>query len=77
MSLPERESLLWMRLLVLSESMDDPECSAEHVIAFLRGLDEGFAHGIDPAEQFPEFATIRLCRSMVSLLGRLQQQPSP
>ena len=76
MSLPQ-ESPLWMRLLVLSESMDDPECAAEHVIAFLRGLEEGFAHAIDPAEQFPEFATIRLCRSMVSLLGRLQQQPSP
>ena len=44
MSLPERESLLWMRLLVLSESMDDPECSAEHVIAFLRGLEEGMHH---------------------------------
>ena len=76
MSYPE-ESPLRMLLLVLSETMDDPECSAEHVIAVLRGLDEGFAHGIDPAEQFPEFATIRLCRSMVSLLGRLQQQPSP
>ena len=76
MSLPQ-ESPLWMRLLVLSESMDDPECAAEHVIAFLRGLEESFAHAIDPAEQFPEFATIRLCRSMASLLGRLQQPPSP
>ena len=75
MSLPQ-ESPLWMRLLVLSESMDDP--GALPSTSSLSCADwRRLCPRHRPAEQFPEFATIRLCRSMASLLGRLQQPPSP
>ncbi|MCB1702706.1 MAG: hypothetical protein KDI14_17960 [Halioglobus sp.] len=72
-----RESLLWNRVLVISESMDEPDCSVEHIANMLCGLEEGFAGAFDPADDFPEFATHRLCRSMRQLLDRLAERPTP
>lgn len=62
---------MWNRLLMAAESMDEPGCSIEHAADLLRGLEEGFADVFDPAEDFPEFAAHRLCRSMRRLLDRL------
>jgi hypothetical protein len=66
------QCLLWDRVLHVAESMDDPQVSLAQLQAQLCALDEGFAGVFDPAEQFPEFAAHRLCRSMERLLVRLQ-----
>ena len=71
-----RESPLWHRVLVISETMDEPECSIEHIRDLLRGLEEGFADTFDPAEDFPESAAHRLCGAMRRLLARLEGRPS-
>lgn len=71
---PPQESPLWMRVLVISESMDEPGCSIEHIGNLLNGIEEGFAEAFDPAEDFPEFAAHRLCRAMRRLLVRLEGQ---
>jgi len=65
-----------MRVYALSEAMEDPRCSEAEIIGLLRGLEEGFAEASDPAEQFPMFATLSLCRSMERMLTRLQKRSS-
>lgn len=71
---PAPESPIWNRVLVLAESMDEPECSIEHIRNLLCGLEEGFADTFDPAEDFPEYATHRLCGSLRRLLAQLEGQ---
>lgn len=66
------ESPLWNRVLVISESMDDPTIPLRQIRGLLCGLEEGFAGTVDPVEDFPEFAAHRLCRSLERLLGRLE-----
>ena len=70
MTTSQNESPLWTRVFVLSERMEEPDCTAEEIIGFLQGLGEGFAGSTDPVEQFPEFATLRLCRSFKHLLSQ-------
>lgn len=65
------ESPLWNRVLVISESMDDPAVSIRQIRGLLCGLEVGFAGTFDPAENFPEFATHRLCRCLERMLARL------
>lgn len=67
------ESPLWHRVLVISETIDDPAIPLQHIRGMLCGLDEGFAGRFDPVEDFPAFAAHRLCRSLERLLGRLEQ----
>lgn len=68
------ESPLWSRVLVLAESMDEPGCSIENIRNLLCGLEEGFADTFDPAEDFPEYATHRLCGSLRRLLAQMERQ---
>lgn len=74
MTMSRGESPLWLRVLILSEAMDDSGLSTEQLIGYLRGLDEGFSATTDPVEQFPEFATLRLCRSVHRLLEQSMAQ---
>ncbi|RLQ20692.1 hypothetical protein DWB85_16310 [Seongchinamella sediminis] len=76
MNSPQPESPLWMRLYVIAEAMEDPASSEAEIIGLLRGLEEGFAETNDPAEQFPVFATLRLCRSVDKMLARLRASPA-
>jgi hypothetical protein len=67
------ESLLWTKVLLLSEAIDDKNHSIEDIQSLLCGLDEGFSSIFDPADNFPEFATLRLCRSIQQILCRLKE----
>jgi hypothetical protein len=51
--------------------MDDPAVSIGQIRGLLYGLEEGFASVFDPAEEFPEFVTHRLCKSLERMLARL------
>lgn len=66
------ESPLWNRVLEMSEIMEDPLVSTRQIRDLLSGLEVGFADTFDPAENFPEFAAHRLCRSLGRLLERLE-----
>lgn len=71
------QAVLWNRVLVLAESMDDPQLQLAQLRASLCALDEGFVGSFDPAEHFPEFVAHRLCRSMGRLLARLDVSAQP
>ena len=73
MTLERGGFVFWNRVLTLSETMEVPELSTEDLQCSLLGIIEGFAHTFDPAEDFPEYATLRLCRSFSDLLERLEQ----
>jgi hypothetical protein len=49
-----------------AQSTDDAAFMSEQ----LSGLIEGFGQCFDPAEAFPEYATVLLCRSLERLLAR-------
>jgi hypothetical protein len=57
-------------LLLIAESLDDPVIPLERIRLQLRGLEEGFAGAFDPAEDFPEFVAVQLCRSLQRALQR-------
>lgn len=73
--MPEQveESLLWSKVLLLSEAIDDSSHSIEDIQSLLCGIDEGFSRVFDPVDNFPEFATLRLCRSIERILSRLKE----
>jgi hypothetical protein len=54
--------------------MEERNSTLEDIGSFLCGLEEGFASGADPVEDFPAYVTVRLCRSMALLLQRVEQQ---
>ncbi|MFT7220165.1 MAG: hypothetical protein ACI8Z1_001782 [Candidatus Azotimanducaceae bacterium] len=54
--------VFWDRILTLTET--DDEASMEQIRAGLLGIDEGFSGLIDPADSYPEYVTMLLCRYM-------------
>lgn len=54
--------VFWDRILTLTEA--DDEASMEQIRAGLLGIDEGFSGLIDPADSYPEYVTMLLCRYM-------------
>ena len=63
--------VFWTKVMEISETMDDNDSSLTHLQGLLCGLEEGISHRPDPVEAFPEFAALRLCRSLGRLLERL------
>jgi hypothetical protein len=64
------KSVLWNQVLLLSETFEDPKISLEDLRQQLCAVEEGFSGAFDPAEDFPEFVTVRLCRSLQRALQR-------
>lgn len=63
----------WNQLLNLAEGIDTSAASLDDLYGFLLALDEGHAGRFDPADQFPEYATVQLCRSIRRRLEKLRE----
>lgn len=58
------EDLFWNRVLSASEAITAADQSTETLLALLAALEEGFYDSFDPADEFPAYATVSLCRSI-------------
>jgi hypothetical protein len=67
----EVERLFWDRVLGISEFIDSGNIAIEELRKNLLGLDEGFADRFDPANAYPEYVTVRLCRAIRNSLEPL------
>lgn len=64
MTTPSPSTGLWQYLLTLAETLDRAPASLEDLHGHLLALEEGFAGTFDPADEFPEFAVVALCRAL-------------
>lgn len=65
-------NIFWNRVLDLTEIGDD--ASLAEFRSALLGIDEGFSGLIDPADSYPEYVTISLCRHMYRVMGNLSDE---
>lgn len=60
----------WNGVFAAAESIGDRHATLADVAGYLRGLVEGGADAYNPAEQFPEFATLALARAICTAIER-------
>ena len=63
----------WNQLLTLAEGIDSSAGSLDDLCGFLLAVDEGHSGAFDPADQFPEYAAVQLCRSIRRKLEQLDR----
>ncbi len=57
-------SIFWDRLLAATDLIDHKDVTSDEAIASLLAIDEGFSAQFDPADQYPEYVAIMLCRAL-------------
>ncbi|XOV90063.1 MAG: hypothetical protein ACFHX7_09300 [Pseudomonadota bacterium] len=78
-------TLFWNRVLGIADAIEAGHCApghpatsqmdqVHHAREQLAGLIEGFGEQFDPADAFPEYATLLLCRALERTLDQRNQE---
>lgn len=75
MTAPLLHGPFWNRLLGVADVIDDPGVSADDLRAHLLAVEEGHGQALDPADQFPEYTALMMCRALRRRLEREGRRP--
>jgi len=60
---PEPSTIFWNRLLAAVDIIDQQAVPTDEAVACLLALEEGFSECFDPADNYPEYVAVMLCRA--------------